>query len=215
MNLRIFTCFILLLVVMEAGYSAGQIRVLGLFRDKALVEIDGTRRMLENGKPSPEGVLLISANSNEAVIENNGLQATYALDNRISGSYGKPSGIQTVTLTPDKQGMYWVTGSVNGVEMRFVVDTGATLISMNRHEAERIGIDYKAQGARAISNTAGGVDTVYVVRLQKVKIGDILLRDIFAAIHDGDYPAVTLLGNSFLNRIDMEREGRIMKFRKK
>lgn len=210
-----FTCFILLLVVIEPVFSADKIRVLGLFRDKALVEIDGSRRMLKSGKPSPEGVLLISADSTAAVIENNGVQAAYALDNRISGNYGEPSGIQTVTLTPDKQGMYWVTGTINGVETKFVVDTGSTFISMNRRAAEKIGIDYKSAGIKSFSDTAGGIDPVYVVRLHKVRIGDILLRDIYAAIHEGDFPAYTLLGNSFLNRVDMEREGRILKFKKK
>ena len=205
----------MLLLVVEPVFSAEEIRVLGLFRDKALVEIDGTRRMLKTGKISPEGVLLLSADSTEALIENNGTRKTYTLDTRISGNYNKPSGIQTVTLTPDEQGMYWVTGTVNGVNMKFVVDTGSTLISMNRHEAEKLGIDYKSEGIKTFSNTAGGRDPVYVVRLQKVKIGEIMLRDVFAAIHDSDFPDVTLLGNSFLNRVDMEREGRILKFKKK
>lgn len=215
MNLKKFICFILFLIVIEPAFCADKIRVLGLFRDKALVEIDGTRRMLVRGKKSPEGILLISADSSEAVIENNGVQATYSLDTRISGKYSKPSGVKTVILTPDEQGMYWVTGTVNDVEMKFVVDTGATLISMNRHEAEKAGIDYKSVGKKTYSNTAGGRDPVYVVHLRKVKIGDILLRDIDAAVHESDYPEITLLGNSFLNRVDMEREGRILKFKKK
>ena len=213
--MKIFICLILFLAVIEPVLCADKIRVLGLFRDKALVEVDGTRHLLERGKASPEGVLLISADSSEAIIENNGVQASYTLDTRISGKYGKPTGIKTVTLTPDEQGMYWTTGTINDVEMRFVVDTGATLISMNRHEAEKAGIDYKSEGIKTFSNTAGGRDPVYVVRLHKVKIGDILLRDIYAAVHESDYPEVTLLGNSFLNRVDMEREGRILKFKKK
>ena len=210
-----FICFILLLLIIDPVLCADKIRVLGLFRDKALVEIDGNRRMLERGKASPEGVLLISSDSSEAVIENNGVQASYSLDNRISGTYAKPTGIKTVTLTPDEQGMYWVTGSVNDVGMKFVVDTGATLISMNRHEARKAGIDYKLDGVKTFSNTAGGREQVYVVQLRKVKIGDITLHDIYAAVHEGDYPEVTLLGNSFLSRVDMEREGRILKIKKK
>jgi len=181
----------------------------------ALVEIDGKQRMLVTGNTSPEGVSLISADSGEAVIEINGTRNTYVLDSRISGTYSKPTGIRTVTITPDKQGMYWVNGAINDVQMRFVVDTGASLISMNRQEAGRIGIDYKKEGVETVSNTAAGLDRVYVIRLKKVRIGDIVLRDIYAAVHDDDFPGVTLLGNSFLNRVDMEREGRILKFKKK
>jgi len=215
MNLKNFTCFILFMVVFECVDAADQIRVLGLFRDKALVEIDGKRHMLVTGKAAEEGVLLISATSEEAIIENNGVRETYTLDSRISGSYDKPSGIRTVIITPDEQGMYWVNGSINDVQMKFVVDTGASLISMNRHAADRLGIDYKSEGIKTVSNTAAGLDQVYVVQLKKVKIGDIVLRDVYAAIHDDEFPSVTLLGNSFLNRVDMEREGRILKFKKK
>ena len=111
--------------------------------------------------------------------------------------------------------MYWVTGTVDGVETKFVIDTGSTLIAMNRHQAEKIGIDYKSEGIKTVSDTASGLDPVYVVRLRKVRIGDIQFNDIYAAVHDGDFPVYTLLGNSFLNRVDLEREGRILKIKKK
>ena len=216
MRLKKLTCFFLSqIILVSAAAEGGEIRVLGLFRDKALVEINGRQHMLVAGKISPDGALLISASSKEAVIEFDGVRESYTLDNRISGTYRGPTGIRTVTITPDEQGMYWVNGTINDVQTRFVVDTGASLISMNRHEADRIGIDYKDVGIKMVSNTAAGQDLVYVVRLNKVRIGDIELRDINAAIHDHEYPSVTLLGNSFLNRVDMEREGRVLKFMKK
>ena len=210
-----FIVLLLFLCVIEPAYSAEKIRVLGLFKDKALVEIDGTRRLLTAGKASPEGVLLITADSKQALIENNGVQSSYTLDTRIADDYGQPTGIRTVALTPDKQGMYWADGTINGVQMRFVVDTGSTLIAMNRHDAGKLGIDYKRAGIKTLSDTAGGIDPVYIVRLRRVKIGEIVLHDILAAVHDSDFPAYTLLGNSFLNRVDMEREGRILTIKKK
>ena len=51
--------------------------------------------------------------------------------------------------------------------------------------------------------------------VKKVKLGDIELRNVKGAVHEGDFPVVTFLGMSFLSRLDMKREGRIMELHKK
>ena len=81
---------------------------------------------------------------------------------------------------------------------------------MNKNSATRFGIDYKKIGDKAISNTAAGPDTVYLVNLGSVKVGDIELKNVAAAVHDSDYPDVILLGNSFLNNVSIKREGKIL-----
>ena len=60
------------------AYAVGKIKVVGLFKDKAIVTIDGKQRVLSKGKTSPEGILLISANSREAVIEIDGIAVIFA-----------------------------------------------------------------------------------------------------------------------------------------
>jgi aspartyl protease family protein len=87
-----------------------------------------------------------------------------------------------------------------------LVDTGATLISMNQSEARRLGINY-LKGQKGYSQTASGIAGVYRVKLDTVKLGDIVLNNVDAAVHEGDGPPIVLLGMSFLSRVEMKREG--------
>jgi aspartyl protease family protein len=91
-----------------------------------------------------------------------------------------------------------------------VVDTGATLIAMNSHQARRTGLNYKLEGRISSANTASGVSKIYIINLGKVKVGNIELKNAEDAVHDSDFPKITLLSNSFLNRVGMKREGRIL-----
>lgn len=201
---------ILLCIITPCSMAIEKIIVSGLFKDRAVVIIDGTQRLLTIGKPSPEGVTLISANSREAVLEIDGLQKTYELGREISSTFTGPAPGETVTIAPDDGGMYLVNGSINGFQVGFVVDTGATLISMNKHQAKRIGLDYKMKGVESTSETAGGYARIFLVKLNEVKVGNITLHDVDAAVHDDEFPTVILLGNSFLGRVNMVREGMLL-----
>jgi aspartyl protease family protein len=187
-----------------------KITVIGLFKDKAVVNIDGKQHVLTAGKNGPEGVKLISSNSTEAIIEINGRQDTYTMGTHISSEFAPPLPGTTVTIAPDSAGMYEVNGSINGFQVRFVVDTGATLISMNKHEAKRIGLNYKLEGTESLSETASGYSKTYLVTLKEVRVGDIVLHNVQGAVHDSDFPKVILLGNSFLGRVNLNREGALL-----
>jgi len=191
-----------------------KITVVGLFTDKAIVKIDGKQRLLKKGEPSPEGVTLISANSRKVVLEIDGKQDTYTLGTHIGTNYSEPSAETTVTIAPDSMGMYEVNGSINGFQVRFVVDTGATLIAMNSDHARRIGINYKLDGVESVTETASGYAKSYLVKLDKVRVGDIELHDVPGSVQEGDFPTVILLGNSFLSKVNMTRDGRILQLKK-
>ncbi len=201
---------VFLLFYSDSVFAIEKINILGLFTDKAIVLIDGKQRILVAGKKSPEGVLLISANSQEAVLEIDGERNTYTLGSHIGSKYKKPQAGKISTIAPDANGMYWVNGSINGFQVSFVVDTGATLISMNKHQAKRIGLNYKLEGKQSVANTASGLSKIYIMNLDRVKVGDIEVRDVQGAVHDSDFPKVILLGNTFLNRVSMKREGKIL-----
>jgi len=210
---RILT-LILLVSITPYCLAVEKIIVNGLFKNKAIVTIDGKQRILNIGKTSPEGVKLISANSKEAVLEIDGEQKIYKLGSHIGGAFKKaPEGV-TVTITPDARGSYYVNGSINDFQVRFLVDTGATLIFMNKHVAKRIGLNYRLEGQEGTATTASGLTKMYVMNLKKVKVGNIELRDIVGAVSDGDFPNDILLGTSFLNKIDSHKEGRILKLEK-
>mgnify|MGYP001566123485 FL=1 len=93
--------------------------------------------------------------------------------------------------------------------MRFLVDTGATLVSLAASEAKRLGINY-LQGVRGRIQTANGVATAYRVKLDTVRIGDITINNVDAVVGENDAMGVSLLGMSFLNRMEMKRDGQSM-----
>ena len=212
--LKLLQCLFLFVLSMNI-FAVEKITISGLFNDKAIATIDGKQRLLKVGKPSPEGVILISANAKEAVIEINGEQNTYKLGQHIGGNYKKPSGGNSVSIAPDRGGMYEVGGSINEFQVNFLVDTGATLISMNGNDAKRIGINYKLEGEESLSETASGISKIYLVNLKTVMVGGIKLRDVQAAVHDGDFPRIILLGNTFLGRVKMIREGQMLMLEEK
>ena len=111
--------------------------------------------------------------------------------------------------------MYAVLGSINGFPVDFIVDTGATLVSMSARQARRLGIDYRVVGTPGQSSTASGIDRIYVVNLDRVKVGDIEIRNVQGAVHDGDFPPATLLGMSFLSRLTIRQDGQVLELRKK
>ncbi|MBI2969824.1 MAG: TIGR02281 family clan AA aspartic protease [Gammaproteobacteria bacterium] len=204
-----------LICIAPTAFAIDKIVVVGLFKDRAVVSIDGRQHVLSAGMTSPEGVTLISADSREAVLEVDGIRTAYALGAHIGSQYKKREAPSTVTVAPDLQGMYLVNGNINGFQVDFVVDTGATYIAMNRHQAKRLGLDYKLEGRQALSSTAAGITKVYLVNLDKVRIGDIEIRNVPGAVHDGDHPAIILLGNSFLNQLNLSREGDMLQLMQK
>jgi aspartyl protease family protein len=203
------------LFINHSTFAIDKIVINGLFKDKAIVSIDGKQRVLRKDEPSPEGVLLIESNSKEAIIEIDGQQDTYTLGTQIGNNFTPATGGKKLIITPDSGGMYNISGSINGSHVSFVVDTGATLVSMNSNVAKKLGIDYKLNGKEDLSYTASGKSKIYVVNLKKVKVGDIELHNIKGAVHEGNFPVITLLGMSFLGKLDMKREGRIMELHKK
>lgn len=207
-------CLLLVLLSLAGAQAATKVTVVGLFKNTAIVVIDGTRRLLRSGDTSPEGVKLISATSSEAVLEIDGEQKHYGLGGQIGGSYARPEQAKVrIWPTPDR--MYVVLGSINGFPVKFIVDTGATLVSLSGREAKRLGIDYRVVGTPGQSSTASGVEKIYVINLDKVKVGDIEIRNVRGAVHDGDFPPATLLGMSFLSRLTMRQDGLVLELEKK
>ncbi len=186
-----------------------KITVVGLFKDKAVVRIDNKQRVLKKGVTSPEGVTLISANSNEAVLEFDGEQKSYGLGDNVSINFKPPEKGPVVTIAPSS-GMYRVNGSINDFQVSFLVDTGASSVSMNRYQAKRIGLNYKLDGQEIVSETASGYAKAYVINLKKVRVGDIEVSDVEGVVHDSEFPRVILLGSSFLSRVKMSREGQLL-----
>lgn len=212
---RISSMFLMLLLFLPVMAGAvDSVRVVALFPDKAMVEVDGHNRLLRVGERSPEGLLLISANAHEAVIEVDGKRDTYLPGSRIGGTFTAPQK-REVRITRDSAGSYTTVGSINGRTVDLLVDTGATTVAMSEREAKRLGIPYWLNGERGGVQTASGYARAYVVTLDRVQVGEIVLRNVEAVVVEGNNPTNVLLGMSFLNRLDLDHQGNVMVLRTK
>ena len=193
-----------------------RIDVVGLFKDKAVVVIDGTRRVLTLFEVSPEDVKLLAVESDYVVLEIAGKRAIHRLGQAASVSTTFSSvPMREVRIARDSIGMYHSQGSINGSAVKFLVDTGATTVALNGSQARRLGIDFKKNGKPIPINTASGNTVGYLVTLNRVKIGEIELFGVEAAVLDGDEPHEALLGMSFLGRLEMQNESGLLRLRKK
>jgi len=186
--------------------AAIDVTVVGLFSGKAVVTVNrGAPRTLSVGDQTPEGVRLLSADSKQAVLEIEGRKTTLEMGQHFETA--EQTGSRTsVTLAPDARGHFVVDGQVNGATVRFLVDTGATFVSLPASEAARLGIDLRG-ARRGVSQTANGPVTVYRTTLESVSIGGVTIYNVEAAIHESRGLDVALLGMSFLNRTEMRRDG--------
>jgi aspartyl protease family protein len=192
--------------LLGAGLAAAQtVSLSGSLGDKALLLIDGTPRTLAVGQ-SAHGVRLVGVGGGEAVVEVGGRRVTLRLGQaqvNLGGAASAGSGSQIV-LTAGSGGHFVTHGSINGKSVRFVVDTGATHVALSQADAERIGIDYR-NGQRSIGQTANGQIVAYRVTLDVVRVGDVQVYNVEAAVLPAPMEQV-LLGNSFLTRFQMKRE---------
>lgn len=109
-----------------------------------------------------------------------------------------------VPLQRNRQGHYLVKGGINGTEVEFLLDTGATDVVVPEPIARKLGLSYGQQG-RAM--TANGSVIIYQTRIAKLTIGEITLYDIDASINPSMSSVGILLGMSALGRIEFSQRG--------
>jgi len=202
------------------AHAVEKLTVLALFEGKVLLHVDGERRLIAEGDTSPEGITLVSADSDQAVVEIDGRRETLELGMMTSYPGGSRDvdpawdGPESLTLWAEDDGFFYASGRINGTSVRFLVDTGANTIAMNRMLAERIGIDYR-DGRQGVATTASGVTPMYLVTLDRVSIGEISLRNVEAGVLLGSHPRIPLLGMSFLGKLDMNRTGERLELKRR
>lgn len=186
---------------------ATSVSVVGLFKDKAIVSIDGGKpRTLSVGQ-TVQGVKLVGADSGSARFDVDGKRRTLSMGQSFAGG-PTVAARQSVSLTADARGHFSANGSLNGYPMSFLVDTGATAIAISAADARRIGIDYR--GGQAVNvGTAAGVVPAWRVKLSTVKVGSITVHQVDGMVMETGLN-VPLLGMSFLNRMEMKRDGQTM-----
>ena len=207
--------FTLILSWSDYSMAVDRLRVVALFSDKAMVEINGKNRLLKKGKASPEGVLLISADAKGAVLEIAGVRETYELGRHVSASYSVPK-VQEARIWRNTSGSYTTVGTINGRTVNMLVDTGASSVAMSEVEARRLAIPYRLKGkVIRVSTASSGNVKGYRVLLDRVQVGDILLRNVPGTVVEGSSPREVLLGMTFLGQLQMENSGNMLLLKSK
>jgi len=194
--------FLLALACLPA--AAADVALVGLMPEKAMVVVDGGRRLtLTVGGAAVDGVKLLAVEPGAAVFEIDGRRRRMQIGQSVVSA--APAARDRLVLNADGQGHFFVPGSINGAPLRFLVDTGATFVALGASEARRARID-PTRGTPGTTLTANGPTRVWRVRLPNLKVGGFTLHDVEATVHEHDLP-VALLGMSVLNRMEMRREG--------
>jgi len=204
----------MLALMAGASAHAQSVSMSGSLGDKALLVIDGTPSTVATGA-TVRGVKLVSVSGNGAMVEVQGKRVPLAIGGaqvNLGGTNSDGGGTQIV-LTAVGGGHFVTDGTINGKTVRFVVDTGATYVSMGADQARDLGIDF-LKGDRGTMSTANGLTTAYKVKLNSVRIGDVQLYNVDGLVSQQPMPFV-LLGNSFLTRFQMKRENDTMTLTKR
>jgi len=209
----IATALLGLIVTGATGAAATEVTVAGLFPNKAVVQIDGgTVQTLTVGQKTSTGVTLMSVDRDSATFDIQGKRATLRMGQQhVSRS---TSSAASVVLSADTRGHFVTDGQINGVPIRFIVDTGATVISIPAGEARRMALDFR-KGQMVMMNTANGTTPAYRIKLDTVRVGDVSVNNVDAVVMEAASLQAALLGMSFLNRMDMKRAGDIMTLTKR
>jgi aspartyl protease family protein len=188
----------LALAAASASAFATTVMVMSIAPGRVELLVNGSAvRSLRPGQVSPEGVKLLEIGPQGALIEIDGKRWQMALGSSTTSS---------VVLHADARGHFLASALINGVPMRALVDTGASSVSLNLSDAQRLGVNL-AGAQRIALQTAGGVRPGLRARLAQVQVGDIVLRDVEASVSLGNELPIVLLGMSFLNHLELQRTG--------
>jgi aspartyl protease family protein len=187
---------------------AADVSMIGVIGDKAAVlALDGGNPKTVKVGQTWNGIKVIEVKGDFATIEMDGKRRVLQRGMHYRGAIAS-SDRQSITLAADARGHFFTQGAVNGSPVRFLVDTGATVVALPASEARRLGVDYR-KGQPGFTNTAGGVVQTFRVRFDLVRLGDIELSGVDGVVIEEGLN-VALLGMSFLNRLEMKRDGQTM-----
>jgi aspartyl protease family protein len=214
MNRHHYIASIALGLLVSTGATALDVNVVGLFPNKAVVQIEGgALRTLSVGQKTRDDIILLSVGRDGATFDIQGRRVALALGS--ARRQASPAAEASYAVVPTSElGDLVADGEVNGMPVRFAVDTGATLITLPAREASRLGLDYH-NGQKTMMQTANGEVLAYRLKLDTVRVGELAVHDVDAVIAENDSLPSALLGMSFLNRVDMRREGTILTLTKR
>lgn len=119
-------------------------------------------------------------------------------------------GFIEVKLVSNRQGHFVASGQINGQPVDFMLDTGATDVSIPAEMARQLKLE---EGFGVTLSTANGLSQGYRTRIDRLQVGDIVLRDVRALVAPGLGGKQVLLGMSALNKLEFTQRGGTMLLR--
>ena len=119
-------------------------------------------------------------------------------------------GFIEVKLVGNHQGHFVASGQINGQPVDFMLDTGATDVAIPVSVAQRLKLE---KGFDVTLSTANGLSQGYRTRIDRLQLGDIVLRDVRALVAPGLDGNQVLLGMSALNKLEFTQRGGTMLLR--
>jgi aspartyl protease family protein len=184
--------------------SAADVSVVGLLPNRAIIVVDGSTPHVMAPGTQFQGVRLVSVSNDTATLQIDGRNQVLGLGQ----FYGSKSGDanQSITLMAASGGHFVTQGFIDNRTVTFLVDTGATYVTLSSDDARRLGIEFEGAPSGSML-TANGPTTGYKVTLDSVKVGSITINQVDAVIIKNGYIGPALLGMSFLARTQMTNEG--------
>ena len=119
-------------------------------------------------------------------------------------------GVPELVVRQGEGGHYFVPGTVNGVDVDFLLDTGATNVGLPHALALRLGLE---RGVPVQIETASDVVPGYLVTLDRVDVGPLSMRSVRANVSERMIGGEVLLGMSFLRHFDLSQSDRTLTVR--
>jgi len=130
-----------------------------------------------------------------------GLSAPEMRANRQAEPARGPATGPTVQIKAGANGHYFASAEINGRAIDVLVDSGASIVALTHDDARRAGVYVRDSDYTQRVSTANGLARVAPVVLDRVSIGGITVRNVPAAVTEPGSLATSLLGMSFLGRL--------------
>jgi aspartyl protease family protein len=118
----------------------------------------------------------------------------------VSPLVATPDGGRVIEVMRASDGLFYLPATINGHEIRLLVDTGANVVMLTRADAEKIGLEVPKSAFRARVHTVNGTGMMIWTKIRGIRIADQDLPDVDAAILEDGLP-VSLLGQNLLSKL--------------
>lgn len=121
-------------------------------------------------------------------------------------SYTRGSATE-IELQANRQGHYLANGTINKQNVTFILDTGATTVSVSERIAQKAGL---IRGRPGLARTAAGTVKVWSTTIQELRMGDITFNNVPASINPSMDPDMVLLGMSVLGQLNFSQQSGVL-----